>query len=263
MTFKNHTCCGHTFAAIDGALALQAQHGPRRAGHRARQGRHLQGGARKWRATRSRAPPAEARFSLKYVVATALTHGSVRFAAFEPARLERPGDARADARAWTWRSTRSSTRRFPAQRAARVAIERARRPARGVPAAHAHRRSGRAALGCAARGEVPGARGAGARRARAAPARCLRSASWRSSERGRRAGAAVNLAQALFAPRAVALVGASGDATQEHRAPAALPEEARLRRAASCRSIPRAARCWASAPTRASPRRRAASTTPS
>ena len=23
MTFKNHTCCGHTFAAIDGALALQ------------------------------------------------------------------------------------------------------------------------------------------------------------------------------------------------------------------------------------------------
>jgi 2-methylcitrate dehydratase PrpD len=24
MTFKNHTCCGHTFAAIDGALALKA-----------------------------------------------------------------------------------------------------------------------------------------------------------------------------------------------------------------------------------------------
>ena len=23
MTFKNHTCCGHTFAAIDGALALK------------------------------------------------------------------------------------------------------------------------------------------------------------------------------------------------------------------------------------------------
>src|SRR5947207_9242028 len=25
MTFKNHACCGHTFAAIDGALALQAK----------------------------------------------------------------------------------------------------------------------------------------------------------------------------------------------------------------------------------------------
>jgi len=23
MTFKNHACCGHTFAAIDGALELQ------------------------------------------------------------------------------------------------------------------------------------------------------------------------------------------------------------------------------------------------
>jgi 2-methylcitrate dehydratase PrpD len=29
ITFKNHACCGHTFAPIDGALALQAQHGIR------------------------------------------------------------------------------------------------------------------------------------------------------------------------------------------------------------------------------------------
>ena len=27
MTFKNHACCGHTFAAIDGALALKQQMG--------------------------------------------------------------------------------------------------------------------------------------------------------------------------------------------------------------------------------------------
>ena len=26
MTFKNHGCCGHAFAAIDGALALSNQH---------------------------------------------------------------------------------------------------------------------------------------------------------------------------------------------------------------------------------------------
>jgi len=65
--------------------------------------------------------PAEARFSLKYVVATALQHGSVRLAAFEPPRLEDP-------------PTRDLMRRidvaidpeldatFPGQRAARVAI---------------------------------------------------------------------------------------------------------------------------------------------
>src|SRR5258708_8786597 len=34
------------------------------------------------------ATAAEARFSTPYLVATALTHGSVRLAAFEPARLE-------------------------------------------------------------------------------------------------------------------------------------------------------------------------------
>jgi 2-methylcitrate dehydratase PrpD len=65
---------------------------------------------------------AEARFSLKYTVASALVHGSVRLAAFEPGRLEDP-------------ATRELMRRievaidpeldaaFPAQRAARVAIE--------------------------------------------------------------------------------------------------------------------------------------------
>ncbi|MBI1943241.1 MAG: MmgE/PrpD family protein, partial [Betaproteobacteria bacterium] len=64
---------------------------------------------------------AQARFSLKYVVASALAHGSVRLAAFEPARLE---DA----------LTRSLMERisvsvdpqldaaFPGQRAARVAM---------------------------------------------------------------------------------------------------------------------------------------------
>jgi 2-methylcitrate dehydratase PrpD len=65
---------------------------------------------------------AEGRFSLKYVVATALTHGSVRLAAFAPDRL---GDA----------ATRDLMKRvevivdpaldraFPAQRAALAAIE--------------------------------------------------------------------------------------------------------------------------------------------
>jgi len=121
MTFKNHACCGHAFAAIDGALALKARMGVA-AGEIARV---RIGGYRATLEVAGIADPAtaaEARFSTPYLVATALTHGSVRLAAFEPARLE---DA----------ATRALMRRvevaldpeldaaFPAQRAARVAIE--------------------------------------------------------------------------------------------------------------------------------------------
>ncbi|MGQ0510784.1 MAG: MmgE/PrpD family protein [Betaproteobacteria bacterium] len=86
MTFKNHACCGHTFAAIDGALALQ-----KRMKLAAREIDRIRVGS--YRAAKevsgyeSPRTDAEARFSLKYVVATALTHGSVRLAAFGPARL--------------------------------------------------------------------------------------------------------------------------------------------------------------------------------
>ena len=121
MTVKNHACCGHTFAAIDGALALQAEMGVAAADIR-----RVEVGT--YRAALEVAgyedprTAAEGRFSLKYVVATALTHGSVRLAAFAPDRL---GDA----------ATRDLMKRvevivepaldasFPAQRAARVAIE--------------------------------------------------------------------------------------------------------------------------------------------
>ena len=121
MTFKNHTCCGHTFAAIDGALALKAKMGLGADDiQRVRVGTYK--AALDVAGYDEPRTAAEGRFSLKYVVATALTHGSVRFAAFEPERLENPG-------------TRELMRRvdvavdpqldaaFPAQRAARVAIE--------------------------------------------------------------------------------------------------------------------------------------------
>jgi 2-methylcitrate dehydratase PrpD len=121
MTFKNHACCGHAFAAIDGALALKAQMEVTAA----EIARVRIGGYRATLEVAGIADPAtaaEARFSTPYLVATALTHGSVRLAAFEPERL---GDA----------ATRSLMRRvevvldpeldaaFPAQRASRVAIE--------------------------------------------------------------------------------------------------------------------------------------------
>jgi 2-methylcitrate dehydratase PrpD len=121
MTFKNHTCCGHTFAAIDGALALQKKMGLA-ANEIARVRVGTYKAALDVAGYEEPRTAAEGRFSLKYVVATALTHGSVRFAAFEPQRLGDP-------------ATRELMRRvevavdpqldaaFPAQRAARVAIE--------------------------------------------------------------------------------------------------------------------------------------------
>ena len=121
MTFKNHACCGHSFAAIDGA-----QHLYKKLGVSPEQIRRIHLGA--YRATLDVAgydqphTPAEARFSVKYCVATALTHGNVRLAAFEADRIEHPAtralmakidltlDAELDAA-------------FPKQRAARVTFE--------------------------------------------------------------------------------------------------------------------------------------------
>ena len=86
LTFKNHIGCGHTFAAIDGALALQHEHGFT---HADIERVHL--GV--YQPTLDIAPHVDprdadqAKFSLHYMVATALVHGSVRLAAFEPARL--------------------------------------------------------------------------------------------------------------------------------------------------------------------------------
>ncbi|MEK9774751.1 MAG: MmgE/PrpD family protein [Quisquiliibacterium sp.] len=121
MTFKNHACCGHTFAAIDGAQELL-----RRLGVNAGQVARVQVGtyrpALEVAGIEEPSTPAEARFSLKYVVATALRHGSVRLAAFEPALMGDPG-------------TRELMQRidltvdpeldagFPAQRGARVSMQ--------------------------------------------------------------------------------------------------------------------------------------------
>ena len=121
MTFKNHTCCGHTFAAIDGAMALKAK-----MGIEARDIERLRVGTYKAAldvaGIEQPETAAEGRFSRKYVVATALTGGSVRFSAFEPGRMADP-------------ATRALMQRievsldpeldaaFPHRRAARVAID--------------------------------------------------------------------------------------------------------------------------------------------
>ncbi|QTN22230.1 MmgE/PrpD family protein [Rhizobacter sp. AJA081-3] len=120
LTFKNHIGCGHTFAAIDGALALQRVHG---FSHADIESMHL--GV--YQPTLDIAPHVDpqnadqARFSLHYMVASALVHGSVRLSAYEPARLNDPAT-----RALMQRITKSLDPEvdagFPGRRAARVSI---------------------------------------------------------------------------------------------------------------------------------------------
>ena len=121
MTVKNHACCGHAFAAIDGALALKnrLQLAPSEierievATYRA---------ALEVAHYENPASAAEARFSLKYAVASALAHGSVRLAAFEPERLSDPL-TRSLMDKVTVRLDPQLDAAFPTQRAARVAIQ--------------------------------------------------------------------------------------------------------------------------------------------
>ena len=121
LTFKNHIGCGHTFAAVDGALALQKIHAFT---HEDIETVHL--GV--YQATLNIAPHVQAqtadkaRFSLHYMVASALVHGSVRLSAFEAERLNDP-----ITRALMNRITKALDPEveavFPARRAARVDIQ--------------------------------------------------------------------------------------------------------------------------------------------
>ena len=89
LTFKNHIGCGHAFPSIDGALELRRLHGLAASDiekvHVATYKPALDICCYDKPTT-----PQEARFSLPYVVATALLHGSVRLAAYEPDRLADP-----------------------------------------------------------------------------------------------------------------------------------------------------------------------------
>ena len=120
MTFKNHGCCGHTFAAIDGALELKERMRLDPADIEKVEVATYRAGLEVAHYESPRTP-AEGRFSLKYVVAAALRHGSVRLDAFSPERLSE--------RATQDLMKRISVRldpeldaAFPGRRAARVAI---------------------------------------------------------------------------------------------------------------------------------------------
>ena len=81
MTQKNHTCCGHTFAAIDAVLALKEAHG---VGPDDVAAMTVGTYAKGVEICGNPDPKTiyEAKFSLEYVMAAALLTGRVRFAAF-------------------------------------------------------------------------------------------------------------------------------------------------------------------------------------
>ncbi|ONF44821.1 hypothetical protein BTO32_03540 [Marinobacter lutaoensis] len=89
VTLKNHGCCGHTFAAIDGALALMKAHG-----FTWKEVEHVE--IETYRTAvqvvgRSDVKTSfDARFSVFFTVATALVHGRVRLNAFTEERLADP-----------------------------------------------------------------------------------------------------------------------------------------------------------------------------
>src|SRR5690349_8199066 len=121
MTSKNHGCCGHTFAAIDGALALRAAHKLRPEDIvRIRVATYQT--ALDVTGSKRHSTPFEGKFSLPFVVASALTHGSVRLDAFTPERLGDPRVADLVERVEIVLDPELSAA-FPGRRAARVAIE--------------------------------------------------------------------------------------------------------------------------------------------
>lgn len=121
VTFKNHACCGHTFAPIDGALALKGQYGID-AGQVRKVVVSTYRPALEVAGNPSPRTAAEARFSIPFVVATALMHGSVRLSAFSDQRLSDTGLRALMSRIELAVDPVFDTA-FPGQRAARVAIE--------------------------------------------------------------------------------------------------------------------------------------------
>jgi 2-methylcitrate dehydratase PrpD len=119
ITQKNHGCCGHAFAAIDAALELRGR------GVKPEEATMIAVASYKAAldvaGIREPRTASEAKFSIPYLVAHALIHGSVRLDAFEETRLGDPA-VRALMRKVYVREDPALTARFPGQRAAHVAI---------------------------------------------------------------------------------------------------------------------------------------------
>lgn len=89
MTIKNHGCCGHIFAALDGTLQLQKERG---FSTEDIEGITVGGYSATFNVTGNQSieTPAAARFSLPFIVASGLVHKSIRLDATTPERLSDP-----------------------------------------------------------------------------------------------------------------------------------------------------------------------------
>lgn len=120
MTFKNHGCCGHIFAALDAVAELQREYG-----FRAEDVAAITVGG--YRATKevcdrpNAVTEQDCRFSTQYTVATLLRFGAVRLAAFAPDRLADPATRALMGRV-SVRIDPDCAAAFPAQRSAKVEI---------------------------------------------------------------------------------------------------------------------------------------------
>ena len=121
MTQKNHGCCGHTFAAVDGIIALRQQHKLSAANVKRIT---VATYAKALEITGNLKPRTafEAKFSLPYCVAVALLTGQVRLDAFSPERLADP-QVRQVMASIELQVDPEIDAAFPRQRAATVEIE--------------------------------------------------------------------------------------------------------------------------------------------
>lgn len=123
MTQKNHGCCGHTFAAIDGALAIREQILNHNLNIKDIKNITVRTYQTALDVTGNFSPESafQCRFSLPYVVAHGFLHGSVRLNAFEEQSILSHG-TREFMKILTLESDEELTSKFPNQRAAKVKV---------------------------------------------------------------------------------------------------------------------------------------------
>jgi 2-methylcitrate dehydratase PrpD len=157
ITFKNHGCCGHIFAALDGLAVLrgEAGFGPDDIEHI-----HVGGyGPTKEICDRpDAATEQEARFSVQYCAAALLVLGGVRVAAFAPERLRDPAIRALMPRVSVSLDPELADA-YPQRRAARLRVT--LRDGRVLERYQPQGRPRHAAERCGPLGEVPGAGRAG------------------------------------------------------------------------------------------------------
>ncbi len=121
ITFKNHGCCGHNFAPLDGVLHLQKTHGFT---WRDVKRVHIASYKAGTDIVNNPAPEGDyqAKFSVQYVTAHALVHGSVRLDAFSPERM-RDANVRALLARIDVVADPELSKGYPNQRAAHVEVE--------------------------------------------------------------------------------------------------------------------------------------------